>query len=165
MANVKVNELNEAQSLALTSQLLALTNDENNTVELATVSTLLNNIINTTSENALILKDGKLFISNKGLRPVNVLNGAGSINLESNTVNRVEITGTLEFILPNPTFNVFNQILVQVSMPTLRNVDLGTTYSFNNQLPALTEAGNYNLIYEHDGSNWYVGILTKGEIS
>ena len=165
MANVKVNELNEAQNLALTSQLLALTNDENNTVELATVSTLLNNIINTNSENALILKDGKLFISDKGLRPVNVLNGAGSINLESNTVNRVEITGTLEFILPTPTFNVFNQILVQVSMPTLQNVDLGTTYSFNNQLPALTEAGNYNLIYEHDGSNWYVGILTKGEIS
>ena len=165
MANVKVNELNEAQSLALTSQLLALTNDENNTVELATVSTLLNNIINTNSENALILKDGKLFISDKGLRPVNVLNGVGSINLESNTVNRVEITGTLEFILPNPTFNVFNQILVQVSMPTLQNVDLGTTYSFNNQLPALTEAGDYNLIYEHDGANWYVGILTKGEIS
>lgn len=165
MANVKVNELNEAQNLALTSQLLALTNDENNTVELATVSTLLNNIINTNSENALMLKDGKLFISDKGLRPVNVLNGAGSINLESNTVNRVEITGTLEFILPNPTFNVFNQILVQVSMPTLQNVDLGTTYSFNNQLPALTEAGDYNLIYEHDGSNWYVGILTKGEIS
>lgn len=165
MANVKVNELNEAQNLALTSQLLALTNDENNTVELATVSTLLNNIINTNSENALMLKDGKLFISDKGLRPVNVLNGAGSINLESNTVNRVKITGTLEFILPNPTFNVFNQILVQVSMPTLQNVDLGTTYSFNNQLPALTEAGDYNLIYEHDGSNWYVGILTKGEIS
>ena len=91
MANVKVNELNEAQSLALTSQLLALTNDENNTVELATVSTLLNNIINTNSENALILKDGKLFISDKGLRPVNELNGAGSINLVSNTVNRVEI--------------------------------------------------------------------------
>lgn len=165
MANIKVNELNEAQNLALTSQLLALTNDENNTVELATVSTLLNNIINTNTENALMLKDGKLFISDKGLRPVNVLNGAGSINLESNTVNRVEITGTLEFILPNPTFNVFNQILVQVSMPTLQNVDLGTTYSFNNQLPALTEAGKYNLIYEHDGSNWYVGILTKGEIS
>lgn len=165
MANVKVNELNEAQNLALTSQLLALTNDENNTVELATVSTLLNNIINTNSENALILKDGKLFISDKGLRPVNELNGAGSINLVSNTVNRVEITGTLEFILPNPTFNVFNQILVQVSMPTLQNVDLGTTYSFNNQLPALTEAGDYNLIYEHDGANWYVGILTKGEIS
>lgn len=165
MANVKVNELNEAQSLALTSQLLALTNEENNTVELATVSTLLNNIINTNSENALVLKDGKLFISDKGLRPVNILNGAGSINLVSNTVNRVEITGTLEFILPNPTFNVFNQILVQVSMPTLQNVDLGTTYSFNNQLPALTEAGKYNLIYEHDGENWYVGILTKGEIS
>lgn len=165
MANIKVNELNEAQNLALTSQLLALTNDENNTVELATVSTLLNNIINTTSENALMLKDGKLFISDKGLRPVNVLNGAGSINLVSNTVNRVEITGTLEFILPSPTFNVFNQILVQVSMPILRNVDLGTTYSFNNQLPALTKAGKYNLIYEHDGTNWYVGILTKGEIS
>lgn len=165
MANVKVNELNEAQNLALTSQLLALTNEENNTVELATVSTLLNNIINTNSENALILKDGKLFISDKGLRPVNILNGAGSINLESNTVNRVEITGTLEFILPTPTFNVFNQILVQVSMPTLRNVDLGTTYSFNNQLPTLTEAGKYNLVYEHDGANWYVGILPKGEVS
>ena len=162
---MKANELPSTQTIDLQNEILVLTDEENNVVELATVETLLNNIINTNSENALMLKDGKLFISDKGLRPVNVLNGAGSINLVSNTVTRVEITGTLEFILPNPTFNVFNQILVQVSMPTLQNVDLGTTYSFNDQLPSLTEAGDYNLIYEHDGANWYVGILTKGEIS
>ena len=38
------------------------------------------------------------------------------------------------------------------------------TYTFNGVLPVLTTAGNYNLIYEHDGENWYVGIIAKGSI-
>lgn len=162
---MKVNELGVTQNITLSSQLLALTDDENNTVELATVETLLNSSVSGDNTNALGFKSGKLYVNEKGLKPVNILNGTGSVTLESNTINRVEITGSLEFILPEPTFNVFNQILIQVSMPTLQTTSLGTTYTFNNVLPALTETGNYDIIYEHDGSNWYVGIIKRGEVS
>lgn len=163
---MKANELNEAQNLALTSQLLALTNDENNTVELATVETLLNSIVSSDSDNSLGFKQGKLFVDVKAEQPINTLNGSGSIQLESNTINRVTVSGALEFTLPVTVNNaIYNQILVQVDLSNYYNVALGTTYTFNGVLPALTEAGKYNLIYEYDGANWYVGIIDRGEIS
>lgn len=161
MANTKVNELSETQGLALTDQLLALTDSENNTVQLSSVETLLNSVVSDDNTNSLQFLDGKLYVNEKGLKPVNVLASSGSVTLESNTINRVNVTGTLELNLPNPTLNVFNQILVQLSMSTLQSVSLGTTYTFNDVLPTLTESGDYDLIYEHDGTNWYVGIIKR----
>ena len=165
MSEIKVNELTQTETIDTQTLLVALTNFENNTVGLATVETLLNNSVSDDNTNSLTFKDGKLYVNQKGLKPVKILSGTGTVTLESNTINRVEITGALEFILPEPTQNVFNQILVQVSMPELKTTSLGTAFTFNNELPALTEAGNYNLIYEHDGTNWYLGIIKKDEVS
>lgn len=166
MANTKVNELSETQGLSLTDQLLALTDSENNTVQLSTVETFLNSVVSSDDTNSIQFLDGKLYVNEKGLKPVKVLPSSGSVTLESNTINRVNITGNLSINLPTiTTTNVFQQILVQVTMTELHNVTLGTTYTFNDTMPSLTEAGNYNLIYEADGANWYVGIIKKGEIS
>jgi hypothetical protein len=163
---MKVNELTSTQTIDLQNEILALTDEENNVVELATVETLLNSVVSSDSDNSLGFKQGKLFVDVKAEQPINTLNGSGSIQLESNTINRVTVSGALEFTLPVTVNNaIYNQILVQVDLSTYYNVTLGTTYTFNGVLPALTEAGKYNLIYEYDGANWYVGIMNKGEIS
>lgn len=166
MANIKVNELNETQGLNLTDQIVTLTDAENNTVQLSTVETLLNSIISSDDTNSIEFQNGKLYVNEKGIKPVKVLPSSGSVTLESNTINRVSVTGDISFNLPSiTTTTVFQEILVQVSLPQLHNVSLGTTYTFNDALPTLTEAGRYNLIYEADGATWYVGIIKKGEIS
>ena len=166
MAKTKVNELSETQGLSLTDQLLALTDSENNTVQLSTVETFLNSVVNSDDTNSIQFLDGKLYVNEKCLRPVKILPSSGSVTLESNTINRVNITGNLSINLPTiTTTNVFQQILVQVTMAQTHNVTLGTSHTFNDALPSLTEAGHYNLIYEADGANWYVGIIKKGEIS
>lgn len=162
---IKANQLSQAQTIDIQTELLALTDFDNNIANLLTVETLLNNIVSNSNDNALGYDDGLLYVNNTYPQPVNALNGTGTVTLDTNTINRVTVTGDLTFTLPTPTANIFNQIVVQVSMPTLYNVDLGTSYTFNNVLPSLTETGNYNLIYEHDGSNWYVGIIEKGLIS
>lgn len=163
---MKVNELTSTQTVDLQNEILVLTDEENNVVELATVETLLNSVVSSDSDNSLGFKQGKLFVDVKAEQPINTLNGSGSIQLESNTINRVTVSGALEFTLPATVNNaIYNQILVQVDLSTYYNVTLGTTYTFNGVLPALTEAGKYNLIYEYDGANWYVGIMNKGEIS
>lgn len=166
MANIKVNELNETQGLTLSDQLLALTDSENNTVQLSSVETLLNSVVSDDNTNSLQFLDGKLYVNEKGLKPVNVLASSGDVTLESNTINRVNITGTLHFHLPSTVQNsIFNQILVQVNMSNLQEVLLDTTYTFNDVLPSLTEAGKYDLIYEHDGTNWYVGIIKRSNVA
>lgn len=168
MANdeIKVNELAETQGLTLTDQLLALSDSENNTVQLSSVETLLNSVVSDDNTNSLQFLDGKLYVNEKGLKPVNVLASSGDVTLESNTINRVNITGTLHFHLPSTVQNsIFNQILVQVNMSNLQEVLLDTTYTFNDVLPSLTEAGKYDLIYEHDGTNWYVGIIKRSNVA
>lgn len=166
MANIKVNELNETQGLNLTDQILTLTDSENNTVQLSSVETLLNSIVNSDDTNSIQFLDGKLYVNEKCLRPVKILPSSGDVTLESNTINRVNITGTLHFHLPSTVQNsIFNQILVQVNMSNLQEVLLDTTYTFNDVLPSLTEAGKYDLIYEHDGTNWYVGIIKRSNVA
>lgn len=165
MSDIKANQLTQAQTIDTQTQLLALTDFNNNLVSLLTIETLLNNIVSNSNDNALSFDSGLLYVNNTYPQPVNALSGTGTVTLDTNTINRVTVTGDLTFTLPTPTADIFNQILVQVSMPTLYNVDLGTSYTFNNVLPSLTETGNYNLIFEHDGSNWYVGIIEKGLIS
>ena len=163
MANIKANELNETQGLNLTDQILTLTDLENNTVQLSSVETLLNSVVSDDNTNSLQFLDGKLYVNEKGIQPIKYLPSSGSVTLESNTINSMIITGSLEFILPTPTPRIFNQILVQVHLwDSQYNVSLGTTHTFNGVLPTLTEAGKYDLIYEHDGVDWYVGIIKRG---
>lgn len=166
MANIKANELAESQAVGLTDQILTLTDAENNTVQLATVETFLNSVVNSDDTNSIQFLDGKLYVNEKCLRPVKILPSSGDVTLESNTINRVNITGTLHFHLPSTVQNsIFNQILVQVNMSNLQEVLLDTTYTFNDVLPSLTEAGKYDLIYEHDGTNWYVGIIKRSNVA
>lgn len=94
---------------------------------------------------------------------VTTLSNYGTFNLEDNTIYRINATSTVTFNLPNiSTSNEFHQILVQLYMSYQRTINLGTTHFFNTKVPDLSEAGRYNIIYEHDGSNWVCGVIKKG---
>ncbi len=99
----------------------------------------------------------------KILKPITTLNSYGDINLADNSINRISIIGSVTFVLPEITDNaVFHQILIQLYMKSAMVINLGTTKFFNEKIPDLSTAGYYNIIYEHDGTNWICGVLTKG---
>ncbi|MBO6180620.1 hypothetical protein J6O86_02925 [bacterium] len=94
---------------------------------------------------------------------VTSLSNYGTFNLEDNSINRINATNTVTFNLPEiSTSNEFHQILVQLYMSYPRTINLGTTHFFNSKVPDLSEAGKYNIIFEHDGTNWVCGVIKKG---
>lgn len=90
------------------------------------------------------------------------LASSGTINLVDNSINTISPTGTVTFNLPTVTGTDFHQILVQITLASAVTINVGTTYFFNNTAPDLSEPGQYNLIYEHDGLHWVCGAIIKG---
>ena len=97
---------------------------------------------------------------------VELSSSAGTKNLETNSVYSLSApAGTVTFSLPTPADNTeFNQILVQLSMTTVRTINVGTSYFFNKTAPDLSSAGVYDLVWEYDKANgyWVCGLLSKG---
>ena len=99
----------------------------------------------------------------KILKPITTLKNYGTINLADNSINRISVTSSTTFVLPEVTDNtVFHQILVQLYMSSARTINLGTDKFFNDNIPSLAITGYYNIVYEHDGTDWICGVLTKG---
>ena len=97
--------------------------------------------------------------------PIVTTNTYGTINLKTNCVYSVTSAGSISFALPSSVDNTeFNQILVQLNMPTVCTINVGTIYFFNKTAPDLSEAGAYDLIWEYDKANnyWVCGLLAKG---
>ncbi len=94
--------------------------------------------------------------------PITTLATSGTISLTDNSINRISPTSTITFSLPSVSDHTyFHQILVQVYLSTTITINLGTSVYFNAEAPEF-EAGRYNIIYEHNGSNWVVGALLVG---
>jgi len=94
--------------------------------------------------------------------PVTTLAASGTISLADNSVNRITPSGTVTFSLPSISDNtVFHQILVQMTLTASRTINLGTTAYFGDSLPTF-EVASYDIIYEHNGTNWVVGAVKKG---
>lgn len=94
-------------------------------------------------------------------KEINLLPSSGTIELQDNSINRIErAMGKVTFVLPEVNDDKFHQILIQFHS-MLAIVDLGTEHFFNNESPTLT-IGTYDIIYEHDGTNWVVGAVKKG---
>ncbi|MCD7779119.1 MAG: hypothetical protein LUH05_00395 [Candidatus Gastranaerophilales bacterium] len=72
---------------------------------------------------------------------------------------------TYTIVLPEITdTDKYHQILVQIDYQNSVTLDLGTTYFFNQEEPDFSNTGAYNLVYEHNGSNWCAGCIYKGEV-
>ena len=96
--------------------------------------------------------------------PVNTLATSGTINLSDNSVNRITPSGTVTFSLPAVSNNAkLHQILVHMNLNDTYTINPGTTYFFNKITPDFSTTGYYSLVYEHDGTRWVCGALTKGE--
>ena len=87
------------------------------------------------------------------------------IFLTTNTINLITAQGSISFFPPSiENYEEFNQILVQLYMPSVVSISLGTSIFFNGKTPDLSESGNYDIIYEFDRSNWEwaCGVIYKG---
>jgi len=87
------------------------------------------------------------------------------IFLETNTINLITSEGSIRFYPPSiENYEEFNQILVQLYMPSVVSISLGTSIFFNGKTPDLSKSGNYDIIYEFDRSTWEwtCGVIYKG---
>ena len=84
----------------------------------------------------------------------------GNITLETNKIYRTNISSDTTFILPTIDDSTFCQILVQADVSDGVNIDFGTEYYFGSGYQG--NAGKYNFIFEHNGSDWVYGALYTG---
>ncbi len=83
----------------------------------------------------------------------------GNITLETNKIYRTNISSDTN-ILPTIDDSTFSQILVQADVSDGVNIDFGTEYYFGSGYQG--DAGKYNFIFEHNGSDWVYGALYTG---
>lgn len=140
------------------------TNNSTNLITSGAVYTALSNKsdVDGTVAKAIADKNGNdisLTYLQKNI-PVITLASSGTIALSDNSINRITPTGNVIFSLPTISDNnIFHQILVQVYLSTALTIELGTNCFFNTEVPDLSKSGIYNIIYEHNGTNWVSGIL------
>ena len=82
------------------------------------------------------------------------------ITLETNKIYRTNISSDTTFILPTIDDSTFCQILVQADVSDGVNIDFGTEYYFGSGYQG--DAGKYNFIFEHNGTDWICGVLCIG---
>ena len=96
---------------------------------------------------------------------ITTLTAGTSVALVDNSINRITIDTATTFVLPTITDNTkLHQILVQITLSYVVAINVGTTMYFNAEAPDLSSTGNYNLIYEYNGTDWVCGSLTKGTV-
>lgn len=100
-------------------------------------------------------------------KEVNTLSSSGTVALTDNTINKISVTGNVTFSLPSVNNTEFHQILVQMYMPSVYTISLGTNYFFNAASPDLSKTGHYNIVFEYDctESHWYAGVIFKEAVS
>ena len=84
----------------------------------------------------------------------------GNITLETNKIYRTNISSDTNIILPTIDDSAFCQILVQADVSDGVNINFGTEYYFGSGYQG--DAGKYNFIFEHNGSDWVYGALYTG---
>ena len=92
---------------------------------------------------------------------------ASTITLEDSKSYSLTLTGDVTFTLPTITADDrLHTIFVQLNMPEVHSIALGTTQLFNRKNPDVSAAGTYDLFYEYDQalSSWVAGIVKKGEV-
>lgn len=91
---------------------------------------------------------------------------SSTVNLLTNNIYTITLSGNVTFSLPQATAGILNQIEIQLYMPSVYTIDLGTTTYFGGEAPDISEAGYYTIIYEYDNirSVWVVGSLKKASV-
>ncbi len=96
---------------------------------------------------------------------VNILPISGKIKLEDNSINTIVVNGDVIFELPEIEDNkIFHEILVQVSMPNLFSLTLGTNNYLTSETPDMSQVGVYNILFEYHDDTWFVAVVKKNGI-
>jgi hypothetical protein len=113
------------------------------------------------NNNGTLTWDGKSVATVYSIQ--NISSTSGTVSLSANNVYTITLSGNVTFSLPQATAGVLNQIEIQLYMPSVYTIDLGTTTYFGGEAPDISEAGYYTIIYEYDNihSVWVVGALKK----
>ena len=117
-----------------------------------------------TDTNELFIGTGN-GVTKVGVQKLNQIEYNSRIILETNTINQIYAEGSIRLIPPSvENYEEFNQILVQLYMPDVVTINLGTSIFFSGKTPDLSKAGNYDIIYEFDLSiwDWTCGVIYKG---
>lgn len=87
----------------------------------------------------------------------------GAVYLSPNKIYKLTISDDIRFapVINIPDTTKFYQILIQANVTQPVSIDWGTTYFFGKEIPDIG-VGTYNIIFEHDGLNWYAGVIEKG---
>lgn len=118
---------------------------------------------NDTATRTIADKDGnEITLTYQPLKmPVQALATSGKMGLCDNSFYRIAPTDNITFVLPTDLDNqAFHQILVQMQLTKSITIDYGTNCFFGGQTPQISETGFYDLIYEHNGTNWVCGTLS-----
>lgn len=171
--NVKLKNLNGDYLYPYTNNVptdsIPINNSEN-LITSGAVYTALSNKLDTngTATKALADANGNDIPSTYQPKsmPVITLSSIGTIALSDNSINRITPTGSITFSLPQVVDNnIFHQILVQINLTTAHNINLGTNCFLNENIPDLSKAGFYSVIYEHNGIKWTCGVLSMGDVA
>lgn len=99
---------------------------------------------------------------------VEVSETSGTVNLQTNTMYRMTISGTTTFVLPaEPRAGVYNQIkiLANITVAQADLINYGTNGNyFNRTAPDTSAVGSYDIYLDFDPnlSSWVAGVLPKG---
>lgn len=91
---------------------------------------------------------------------------SGTVSLLSNKIYKLTAAENITFSLPTIETTDTKYHVIEVIMNVTADVSItwGTSIFFNDSIPDIG-IGTYDLIFEYNGTNWVVGVLTQNTIS
>lgn len=91
---------------------------------------------------------------------------SGTVSLLSNKIYKLTAVENITFSLPTIEATDTKYHVIEVIMNVTADVSItwGTNIFFNDSIPDIG-IGTYDLIFEYNGTNWVVGVLTQNTIS
>lgn len=91
---------------------------------------------------------------------------SGTVSLLSNKIYKLTAAENITFSLPTIEATDTKYHVIEVIMNVTADVSItwGTSIFFNDSIPDIG-IGTYDLIFEYNGTNWVVGVLTQNTIS
>jgi hypothetical protein len=132
----------------------------------------INDVTSTATTNTTSINSLSSTINSLVNMPIDTLTQTETLDgytvaLTDGKIGKTTIADKTTFILPTvSSSDVYHQIMVLMSMPTAKTIafsaaDSSTVKYFNGAVPDFSEAGNYTIVCEYDGSNWVVGAVIK----
>ena len=108
------------------------------------------------------------FVSNYSFPIQTISQTSGTVNLTTNKVYRMNLSGTTTFSIARPSnTGIYNQIKVMLNVTTVSTINWGTSYFYNGTAPDVSATGQYAIYYDWDApsSRWVCGGMSVATAS